>query len=248
MNQIETSLQNFHPISLKEMDSVKLLNRIDTKFVCSVSSLPEILYEISADYRILEIEEKSIMTYKTNYFDTSGFLMYNEHQNGKLHRFKIREREYTDSNIKFLEVKFRNNKGRTIKSRMLRSDNNDSFTNDEIIFIHNNSPFSPEELEPKLWNVYNRITLTNQIERVTIDFNMNFNCLQKDTVSIPALAIFEIKQKKFSLDSSAISVLKKHNIRSNGFSKYCIGSIMMYNDLKSNSFKSKITLINKLKP
>ena len=136
------------------MDNVKLFDRVDTKFICGISILPEILDDISKDYYILDIDGIKRMTYKTNYFDTAGFKMYNEHQNGKLNRFKIREREYMDSSIKFLEVKFRNNKGRTIKSRILRSESKDPFTNNEIIFLHNNSPFSPAELEPKICNGY----------------------------------------------------------------------------------------------
>ena len=190
--------------------------------------------------------ESQIMAYRTNYFDTAGFKMYNEHQNGKLNRFKIREREYTDSDVNFLEVKFKNNKGRTLKSRTLRSESQNQFTKDEFIFLQSHSPFIPEELEFKLCNDYKRITLTNQIERVTIDFDMNFISNRGETISIPSLAIVEVKQKKRSMDSPAISILKKHHIRSIGFSKYCIGSMMLYNNLKSNSFKSKIQLINKL--
>lgn len=246
MNTIETSLSLFRAVSLKELDNVRLMNRIDTKFVCGVSLLPEILNEISDDYSILEIEGKRIMRYRTNYFDTPDFLMYNEHQNGKLNRYKIREREYSDSDAKILEVKFKDNRYRTYKSRIMISDRQDQFTADELTFLQKNSPFTPGELEPKLINGYNRITLTNQIERVTIDFNLNFNCPEGNSVSIPALVIFEIKQNKFSLDSHAISILKKHNIRSGGFSKYCIGSMMLYNKLKSNRFKSKIQLLNKL--
>lgn len=246
MNIIETSLSGIQTVSLKELDGVRLMNRIDTKFICGVSLLPEILHEISDDYRILEIEGKHIMEYRTNYFDTAGFIMYNEHQNGKLNRYKIREREYSDSAVKFLEVKFKDNRCRTYKSRILRSERLKQFTNDELTFLHKSSPFVPWELEPKLCNGYNRITLTNQIERVTVDFNMTFSCARGDSISFPELVIFEIKQNKFSLDSPAISVLKRHNIRSSGFSKYCIGSMMLYKNLKSNRFKTKIQLLNKL--
>jgi hypothetical protein len=247
MIKIVSSIAKFQTVSLKELDGVKLLNRIDTKFICGISTLPEILDEISQNYRILEIGGKSIMSYKTNYFDTAGFKMYNEHQNGKLNRFKIREREYTDSDVNFLEVKFKNNKGRTLKSRTLRSESLYQFTKDESIFLQSQSPFIPEELEFKLCNYYKRITLTNNIERVTIDFDMKFISNQGETISLPSLVIVEVKQKKKTMDSPVITILKKNHIRSNGFSKYCIGSMMLYNNLKSNRFKSKIQLINKLK-
>jgi len=246
MNDIETSLARFKSVTLKELDGVKLLDRVDTKFVFSVSKLPEILNDISDDYRILEIDGRQIMTYRTTYFDTAGFKMYNEHQNGKLNRFKIREREYSDSDIKFLEVKFKDNKGRTLKSRTLRSESQNQFTEDEVIFLNSHSPFESQELEFKLCNNYRRITMTNQIERVTIDFDMNFTNNFGETISIPPLVIIEVKQGKRSMNSAVISILKKYHIRPQGFSKYCVGSMMLYNNLKSNAFKSKIQLLNKL--
>lgn len=38
---------------------------------------------------------------------------YHDHHNGKLNRFKIRQREYMDTKTSFLEVKFKNNQRRT---------------------------------------------------------------------------------------------------------------------------------------
>ncbi len=246
MQDIESILARCKPITLKELDTVKLLYRIDTKFMFSGSKLQDILNDISDEYRILEIDGRRIMTYRTTYFDTAGFKMYTEHQNGKLNRFKIREREYSDFDIKFLEVKFKNNKGRTLKSRTLRSESQDKFTEDEVIFLNSHSPFESQELEFKLCNNYRRITLTNQIERVTIDFDMNFTSTLGETISIPQLVIIEVKQGKRSMNSAVISILKKYHIRPDGFSKYCVGSMMLYNNLKSNAFKSKIQILNKL--
>jgi len=246
MKDIESILARFKAVTLKELDGVKLLDRVDTKFMFSVSILPDILNDISDDYSILEIDGRHVMTYRTTYFDTAGFRMYNEHQNGKLNRFKIREREYSDSDIIFLEVKFKDNKGRTLKSRTLRSESQDQFTEDEVIFLNSHSPFASQELEFKLGNKYRRITLTNQVERVTIDFDMNFISNNGETISIPQLVILELKQGKRSMNSPVISILKKYHIRPDGFSKYCVGSMMLYNNLKSNAFKSKTQILNKL--
>lgn len=40
------------------MDSVKLMDRTDTKFTFHISQLIEILELVKNDYRVLEIEEK----------------------------------------------------------------------------------------------------------------------------------------------------------------------------------------------
>lgn len=246
MLEVENSLSNFQPISLKEMDGVKLLNRIDTKFLCTKSQLSEILKELTNDYRVLEINGRKISSYKTTYFDTEDFRMYREHQNGKLNRYKVREREYLESDLKFLEVKFKNNKGRTLKTRVKRVNDESVFNAKELEFLEQKVPFSPSELDVQLRNKYKRITLTNQVERVTIDLDMSFRNNQGTLIEIPSLVIIEVKQEKFSLDSSVVSLLKKHRIRTNGFSKYCIGTMMLNEHLKSNTFKSKIKIINHL--
>jgi hypothetical protein len=43
MDKIATLVQKFNPITLEEMDRVKLMNRIDTKFAFSVNQLVELL-------------------------------------------------------------------------------------------------------------------------------------------------------------------------------------------------------------
>ena len=44
--------------------------------------------------------------------------LYHDHHNGKLNRYKVRRRRYIDTDTEFLEVKLKNNKKRTIKSRI----------------------------------------------------------------------------------------------------------------------------------
>lgn len=244
--EIENALKGFQPISLPEMDGVKLLSRIDTKFLCTRSQLVSILSKLKMDYRVLEIDGKQLMTYKTIYYDTVDFRMYLQHQNGKLNRFKIREREYVESDLRFLEVKLKTNKGRTVKSRLKRPATENSFNNEELSFLGEKLPFSPLDLKVQLYNQYKRITLTNQIERVTIDFDMEFKSNNEQFVAFPEVVIIEVKQGKFTLNSPMVSLLKNLRIRNNGFSKYCVGTMMMHENLKSNTFKSKIQLINHL--
>lgn len=246
MKAVENLINQFNPISLNEMDGVKLLNRIDTKYVCSITKLSDILKDLTKKYRILEINDRRIMSYQTKYYDTVDFKMYNEHQNGKLNRYKVREREYIDSELNFLEIKFKNNKSRTLKTRVVRTKKLKWFSNNEVDFLDYKSPFTSDELELKLYNNFQRITLTNQIERVTIDFGLKFNNNNGKVGDLSFLAIIEVKQSKFSINSDVINVLKNHQVRSCSFSKYCIGTAMVYPKLKSNRLKSKFLLINKL--
>ena len=106
-------------IGLEEMDKVCLMNRIDTKFWFHRRSLAEMFHSIQPNYFILSINGITELPYLTEYFDTLSDSMYIAHHNGKLNRYKIRRRSYVSSGISFLEVKFSNNKGRTIKRRVI---------------------------------------------------------------------------------------------------------------------------------
>lgn len=246
--EIENVLwKHFLPISLKQMDTVKLMNRTDTKFLLNKRILPDLLLEASLYYKVLEIENKRMMSYSSNYFDTEEYTMYHAHHNGKLNRFKIRWREYVDSNLAFLEVKFKNNKGRTIKSRINHTINGGGFPVEEKYFIEKNTPFAAKDLVTTLKNSFFRITLVGNEtkERITIDFNLLYEN-NKQQYNISDLVIVEVKQEKYSLNSNFVKLLRERGVKPTGMSKYCIGTALLHNDVKTNLFKPKIIQLNKI--
>ena len=95
------------------MDSVSLMKRVDTKFIIHIEQLPQLLDIVYNDYRVLEINQNRVMTYKSNYFDTPNSNLYLLHHNGKSSRVKVRIRNYVESNLFFLEVKQKSNRGNT---------------------------------------------------------------------------------------------------------------------------------------
>ena len=72
-------IDSFAPISLEQMKSVKLMNRIDTKFVTNQQKLCQLLKMAQQDYFIQQIDGKSNLEYDTTYFDTTDFDMYSAH-------------------------------------------------------------------------------------------------------------------------------------------------------------------------
>ena len=248
MEAITLAVNDFAPISLAEMDSVKLMNRIDTKYIVSVERLADILSKAKKNYRILEIDDQREFLYRTTYFDTDDYKMYTAHQNGKLNRYKIRTREYVVSKIHFLEVKFKNNKGRTLKERVKRSEGALSFKDAEALFLKGAVPFSVDELTPKLWNKFIRLTLVHKKaqERITMDYNLSFKNEKGEEKELPRLSIIEVKQDKYTADSDFLQILKENHIYENRVSKYCIGSALLNPELKYNRFKEKLMIIDKL--
>ncbi|MFM9985682.1 MAG: polyphosphate polymerase domain-containing protein [Flavobacteriales bacterium] len=246
METIQPILSQFEPIDLSEMDGVELMNRTDTKFMISVDVLAAILPDLFGQYRILEVAGNRQSRYETLYYDTPDFKHYLQHQNGKRNRFKIRKRQYVDSALSFLEVKFKNNKGRTVKSRIRLKDWSTELDERGYSFIEDKVKCS-EGLEPKLWNAYNRITLVDTVhgERVTFDGDMSFYFGER-ICSMPSLVIAEVKQDGENRHSRFMQHMKKGLLRPEGISKYCLGVALLYPEIKSNTFKDKILRINKI--
>jgi len=233
-------LQQFEPISLKEMDNVKLMNRTDTKFLFTTNQFEIIMNEVMNHYRILEVQGKRLNRYKTLYYDTIDKHLYTEHHNGKLNRYKIRHRTYVESDIGFLEVKFKNNKGRTIKTRVAEHDVPSAWTGESEIFLNKTLPFEPQTLIPMLWVNYSRYTLVHKTEpeRLTLDLELEF-VKNGVTKKLTGLVIAEVKQEKRKV-SPFLKMMKKYHIREGSISKYCLGIALTCNDVKKNNFKRKL--------
>lgn len=112
-------LMAFGPIDLGRMDSIRLMNRIDTKYVTTSSVLDAILRKsLACGYMMFVSEEVRIHPYDSIYFDTSDLRMFLDHRNSRLVRQKVRTRIYSASELCFLEVKSKNNHSRTKKKRI----------------------------------------------------------------------------------------------------------------------------------
>ena len=243
---IEEILQTFEPISLTEMDSVKLMDRTDTKFTFHVSQLAEILRMVHNDYRSLDIKGRRVANYKTLYYDTSGLELYTRHHNGKLNRYKIRHRTYVDSGLGYLEVKFKNNKGRTIKNRIKELTPQAIWEHNAAQFLDEKTPYSPSDLVPTLWVNYSRITLVSRhsTERLTIDLNLEF-VKEPNSHQLHQLVIAEVKQEKAG-GSKFIDAMKQLRIAEGSISKYCMAVAYTCDHVKKNGFKEKLISIQKI--
>lgn len=241
----------FEPISLAEMDSVKLMNRIDTKFLIGAAQLPELLKMAQSQYRIVEIQGKRIIPYSTIYFDTDSSIMYMMHHNRKLNRYKIRMRSYIDSGITFLEIKWKNNKGRTSKKRIeIPAEHFESMIMEEKeqLFVTAKTPFDPLSLVPQIQNYFRRITLVDKslTERVTLDVELAYKKLSSgETKNVEGLVIVEMKQDG-AYKSHFRDYLNELCIQPGSISKYCLGMVLVNPLLKKNRFKNKLRIINKI--
>ena len=254
-------LNTFSPIDLAEMEGVKLMNRIDTKYVMRLSQLPALLSAVSKDYYAQEIEGQRIARYDTLYYDTADRDMYMRHHDRQLVRQKIRIRQYVDTGVTFLEIKRKNNKGRTKKKRMavpgfaLKNDTlgqtkRETWSVEDYIAAKSNYEWSA--LSPHLRTLFDRITLVNKAktERLTIDMHLTWqNTLTGEERSFPELVIVELKRDGLTKNDGRLAikdVLRDMRIQPFKISKYCIGTALTTPELKQNRFKEKIRKIDKL--
>jgi hypothetical protein len=246
LQTIKNILVTFDPISLNQMDEVQLMNRTDTKFVFEYDLLEKVLGEIKEHYFILDINGTRLSAYRSLYFDTDDFKFYHEHHNGKKNRNKVRFREYIDSGLCFLEVKKKNNKGKTIKERVKVPEIPGTMTDEGKQFVHDIMG-REEVLVAKHWNMFSRITLVNKSikERLTIDLDIKFKGDNSET-DLEKMVIAEVKQEKVNYASAFMRIIKENGVRPFRISKYCMATASLYPLLKNNNFKPKFLKINKL--
>ncbi len=227
------------------MDNVQLMNRVDVKYTFTNEKLNEFLGQLKEYYKILEVNGCRSSRYESLYFDTPDFHLYHQHHSGRLNRYKIRVRKYVESNLHFFEIKFKNNKGRTIKNRIKQQQVIETIEGKAEDFLLQHTNLGEEKLEPKLWVNYTRITLVHKSipERVTLDLNLTFKT-NEVTRNIPNLVIAEVKQDKAST-STFIRLMRDNFIREGSISKYCFGVASVFRE-RFNNFKPQLHLYKKI--
>ena len=240
-------LNLYAPISLEDMREIRLMNRIDTKFVTTVPVLLQLLEMAKDDYWAQEIDGERNLAYQTTYFDTLDYNMYYVHQSGHTNRQKLRFRTYVSSNLQFMEVKTKNNHGRTKKKRMKVVDT-DITDSEKLNFLQEHLRYNPDELRPAIANSFNRITLVNKgkTERLTIDTDLQFNNLVTGMKrNMGKLVIVELKRDGLCY-SPVLEMLRQLRVFPHGFSKYCMGSALTNDELKVNRFKQKLRDVERI--
>jgi len=248
-SEIETILTDYNAITLEEIERASLLRRKDRKYLFSTSLLPEILKQVSGTYSVLEINGSRSHPYRTFYYDTPDLEMYHKHHRGMANRHKVRFREYTTSDVRFLEVKRKNARGITNKKRIQTSGMDQTTLVEEADFLKRNSPYHSEGISFTLENGFNRTTLVSQsqAERITLDFQLCFKGSDQNVcVELPGVCVAEIKYENHLSGSVFHKALRRSRIIPRRFSKYAIGMALLHPELKQNRFKERVRSVHQI--
>ncbi len=238
-------IAEFPSHGLEDLDNAKLMNRVDTKFVVPKECVVPLFQKLSDEYSVLQINNNRIFRYQSTYFDTDDYSLYHLHHNKRLNRHKVRLRHYVDSETYFLEVKFKNNKKRTLKTRIGVDSHGTFDINRYQSFLENAGLPKNTVLTPCLVSQYKRIALASEArsERLTLDFELQKHNIVGGIarpVKLEGTVIAELKQARLNRHSPFFKIARELNLRPTSFSKYCIGMALTMLDneeIKSNRFK-----------
>jgi hypothetical protein len=248
ITEIKDILDSFNSVRLEEMDKVRLMNRIDTKYLIPANRVPDLLNMMTGRYRVLEFNNDRISSYTTVYLDTPDYFFFNQHVTARTGRIKVRFRSYNSTGITFLEIKKKTKKNRTVKWRVENSLSGNACDESAIKFINTHIPVNTELLKPVLSNNFKRITLAgfDIPERITIDIDMSFTALEGKSIELPLVAIVELKSEGIAARSPFSRIIRQISAYPTGFSKYCVGCAMLYDMPLKNILKSKLLLLNRI--
>ena len=249
--RLDTLLKVMEPITLEQMKSIRLMKRTDQKYVTTTRRLLELLTLVGESYFVQEIDGKRVATYRTVYWDNpDGHPFYQNHQRGCLPRTKIRARTYIDSNLSFLEIKKKNNHGKTSKKRIAVCDIDCVCRGEEgSFFVNDQTGLQLSDLHPSVGNRFHRVTLVNhgKTERLTIDFDLHFDNFEtKREAELDDIVVIELKRDG-RVFSPILPLLRQLRIMPSGFSKYCMGMCYTNDDLRINRFKVRLARVKKIR-
>ena len=253
MQRLNPIIDRMSQISLQEMSAVKLMDRIDSKYLLSKAQLHEAFALLADSYSVQTIGGEAVAPYHTLYFDTPDLQMFTMHQNGKLTRQKLRVRRYRQNDTTFFELKNKNNRGKTLKTRLTIpvEDFHNCLSLPQVSdFVAQSTVYTIDTLLPQVENHFNRITIVDnaRTERVTIDSDISFfnHATGLGNDSMTDLVVIEVKQNpSLRADSRIVAVLQQLRIQPKRVSKYCLGTVLTNPNAKYNRYKQKLRYIEK---
>ena len=245
--ELGAHLAGFERVGLDDLGDAGLMRREDTKYLLDSRVLPELLRGLERSYRLLEVAGLVEHEYRTLYYDTRAYDLFAAHHRGVLDRVKVRERKYVSTDTLFLEVKHKDKKGVTRKTRSTAARWDDDL-DPAVTGVAGTYPTDPGgRLYPVMWNAYQRLTLVaiDRPERVTIDTGLWFSS-SGGSVGLGGLSVTEVKQPRIDRASLMMTRLRELGVRPGGFSKYCMGVSLLVPGVKHNRFKPRLRRIDRL--
>ena len=233
-------IERFDAVDLASLNNLAALQtRIDRKYVLDPTELAQLLLALPSSMRVLEIDGHRSFAYRSTYFDTPDRQAYLAAARKRRQRWKVRIRSYENTTDAMLEVKTKDGRGNTVKTRRPH-DAACGHTLDRAgrRFIADTlgATCPTGRLVPSLAIGYRRTTLVDLADatRLTIDRDLTCDEWAHRQATIGERLIVETKSS--GTPSAADRWLWSHRLRPVRISKYCTGLAALHPELPSNKW------------
>jgi hypothetical protein len=239
-------LQGFDVATAALIDARSLQQRIDRKYLLAAGALEPLVECLRPGYCLLHAGQHVWARYESVYLDTSDRQLYHDHRCGRRPRYKIRIRHHVDRQVTFLEIKSKDNSGRTVKRRLALPYGQNHLGSYERQFIEAHTPVDGVRLMPCVSTSFLRLTLVGKDinERLTFDRDVTF-IGGPHAARFSRVVIAEVKQAEYSNHLGAVAALRRLHVREAAFSKYCVGTILVA-PVAGNIFKPTLKAVERL--
>lgn len=233
------SVGGLAPIGLAELvDAADLQTRNDRKYIVPLADVVDLTERVPIGSRVLTIDGRTQFAYRSTYFDTADLRSYLGAAHRRPSRFKVRVRDYIESDLSMLEVKTRDRRGRTVKTRAVAAPC-EAFgltaTGRAFAAGFEQIGVLAGHLVPTLVTGYQRSTLLlagGPTARITIDTALTWHTYGGQPFDLGPYAIVETKSAGSACDFDHQLWTAGH--RPVTFSKYCTGLAAATTALPSN--------------
>lgn len=252
---LATFTDTARPITLDELVSdASMLTRVDRKYLLTATSADRFVDALPSWISVLDIDTSRHFGYRSTYFDTPDHAAYTSAGRRRRRRFKVRVREYLDTDSAWLEIKTRGPRGTTVKQRIAHVGAPDQLGDDGRRFVAATfrdarvDGVDAHQLTPVLETSYRRMTLHvpgrepgRQSTRATIDTALSWLDLVDDIrLDLPKLVFVETKGGP--APSPADRILWQLGHRPQVVSKYAIGLATLHPDLPALKWHRTLNL------
>ena len=228
---------------LEEMNKyAKLQTRIDRKYIVTPEICNALLSGTGVKGKVLDINGHRSTRYQSTYFDTPNLDLYKAAAYRRRPRFKARTRYYQQTKTAMLEVKTKDGRGKTVKSRTEYDPTTLNVLTEEArqyITSIAGAAKIVNNLQHTLTTQYQRTTIVDLYTqtRITCDEFLTCTDWENNTLSFPMI----ILETKSSQHPSPFDMwLWNNRHRPNRISKYCTTLAVLHPDLPSNKWHQTI--------
>jgi hypothetical protein len=239
-------LRSFGIASPALVEARSLQQRFDRKYLFAAHDIACVLVHLRHSHCVLRAGDRVWARYQSVYLDTPDRELYHAHRCDRRPRFKVRIRHHVDRQLSFLEVKRKDNTGRTAKHRLGLLFGQADLSSRERTFIDAHAPLAGKCLLPCVAISFQRLTLVGRVldERVTFDRGLMV-AAGTSVEELGRVVIAEVKQGHYVNHGGAVEGFRRGNVREMALSKYCLATALVA-PVPANVFKPALRAIGRL--